>query len=66
MTALQIVIGYHTSFLTAMMVMTFFVVEGRANDVSGNRSLLQCTVIWSVWVVHESIAYSHWLPYQPS
>jgi hypothetical protein len=44
-----------------------FVMERRANDVGGNRSLLQCTVIWSVWVVqHESIAFSHWLPYQPS
>ena len=42
------------------------VVEHWANYVGGNHSLLQPTVVWSVWVVHESIAYSHWLPYQPS
>jgi len=25
-----------------------------------------CRVVWSVWVVHESIAYSHWFPWQRS
>ena len=25
-----------------------------------------CRIVWSVWLVHESIAYSHLLPRQPS
>jgi hypothetical protein len=25
-----------------------------------------CRIVWSVWLVHESITYSHLLPRQPS
>ena len=35
-------------------------------EIDGNCELLHCTAIWSVWRVHESIAYSHWLPCQSS
>ena len=43
-----------------------FVKESWDNDFGGKGLLLHCTVVWSFWMVHESIAYSHWLPYQPS
>jgi uncharacterized membrane protein YphA (DoxX/SURF4 family) len=48
------------------IVLSYEAVTVGIADVDGNYELLHCTVIWSIWRVHESIVYSHWLPCQSS
>ena len=80
MRASRTLISYHASFLKTLMVIqsnqTKADVDSNKQEQEHRSTQLAIAlllswwsffhVLWIVWVVHESIAYSHWLPYQPS